>query len=45
VAGGGASGPAPQASQGSGALQNGKLRGGNGFGTNAGSRIQRQITL
>jgi hypothetical protein len=26
-------------------LQNGKSRGGNGFGANAGSRIQRQITL
>jgi len=46
VAGGGtASGPAPQPSQGSGALQNGKARGGNGFGTNPGSRVQHQITL
>src|SRR5712691_10203244 len=51
VAGGGATGPAPQPSQGSGALQNGRVRGGNGFGTNAGSRVQpaaagqRQITL
>ncbi len=51
VAGGGASGPAPQLSQGSGAIQNGRVRGGNGFGTNAGSRVQpaaagqRQITL
>ena len=45
VAGGGASGPAPQPSQGSGALPNGQVRGGNGFGANAGSRIPRQITL
>jgi hypothetical protein len=45
VTGGGASGPAPQASQGSGALQNGKVRGGNGFGINAGSRIVKQAIL
>jgi hypothetical protein len=51
IAGGGASGPAPQPSQGSGASPSGKVRGGNGFGTNPGSRIQpaaagqRQITL
>ena len=45
VIGGGASGPAPQPSQGSGALQNGRFAGGNGFGTNSGSRIQRQVTL
>src|SRR6266403_2612636 len=45
VVGGGASGPAPQASQGSGASPNGQVRGGNGFGSNAGSRIQRQTTL
>ena len=45
VTGGGPSGPAPQASQGSGALPNGLLRGGNGFGVNPGSRIQRQTTL
>ncbi|HXN54005.1 MAG TPA: hypothetical protein VN943_18890 [Candidatus Acidoferrum sp.] len=45
VTGGGASGPAPQASQGSGALLNGQVRGGNGFGANAGSRIARQRTL
>ena len=45
VIGGGATGPAPQASQGSGALPNGQLRGGNGFGANAGSRIPRQFTL
>jgi len=45
VTGGGAIGPAPQASQGSGALPNGFVRGGNGFGVNPGSRIQRPITL
>jgi hypothetical protein len=45
VAGGGASGPAPQPSQGSGALPNGQVRGGNGFGADAGSRIPRQTTL
>ena len=51
VAGGGASGPAPQPSQGSGAAPSGKVRGGNGFGTSPGSRVQpsaagqRQITL
>src|SRR5205085_6164153 len=41
VIGGGANGPSPQASQGSGALPNGQLRGGNGFGAKAGSRIAR----
>jgi hypothetical protein len=45
VAGGGASGPPPQSSQGSGALPNGLVRGGNGFGTRAGARISRQLTL
>ena len=45
VTGGGATGPAPQPSQGSGALPNNIVRGGNGFGTNAGARIQRQTTL
>ena len=45
VAGGGATGPAPQPSQGSGATQNGKVRGGNGFGANPASRIQRQVIL
>ena len=45
VAGGGASGPPPQASQGSGALPSGLVRGGNGFGTNPGSRITRPTTL
>jgi hypothetical protein len=41
VIGGGASGPPPQASQGSGALPNGLVRGGNGFGANPGSRITK----
>lgn len=45
VTGGGATGPAPQPSQGSGAQPKGQLRAGNGFGTTPGSRIQRQITL
>ena len=45
VAGGGASGPAPQPSQGSGVLPNGQVRGGNGFGAKAGSRIPRPFTL
>ena len=45
VVGGGASGPAPQPSQGSGAAPSGKVRGGNGFGTSTGSRVQRQVTL
>jgi len=45
VAGGGASGPAPQPSQGSGAAPSGKVRGGNGFGTSPGARISRQTVL
>ena len=45
VTGGGATGPSPQPSQGSGALPNQIVRGGNGFGTNSGARIQRQTTL
>lgn len=45
VAGGGASGPAPQPSRGSGALSNGLVRGGNGFGVNAGSRVVKPIPL
>jgi len=45
VVGGGASGPAPQASQGSGALPNGQVRGGNGFGANPGARIQQKVAL
>jgi hypothetical protein len=45
VVGGGSAGPAPQPSRGSGALQNGRPRGGNGFGVNPGSRIVRQSSL
>lgn len=45
VAGGGASGPSPQPSRGSGALSNGLAPGGNGFGTHAGSRVTRQTLL
>lgn len=39
VVGGGASGPAPLRSSGSGTPANGKMRGGNGFGTPVGSRV------
>ena len=45
VAGGGATGPAPLPSSGSGVLPNGHVRGGNGFGVNTGSRILRQTVL
>jgi hypothetical protein len=45
VGGGTTTGPAPQPSRGSGALQNGLIRGGNGFGTNTGSRIVKQTVL
>jgi hypothetical protein len=45
VVGGGASGPAPQASTGSGSLTNGLIRGGNGFGVNPGSRVVKSTTL
>src|SRR5580704_10901583 len=45
VVGGGAAGPAPQPSKGSGALPNGLLRGGNGFGINSGARITKSSTL
>jgi len=41
VVGGGASGPAPLPSGGSGTPANGKMRGGNGFGIPAGARISR----
>ncbi|HXL23032.1 MAG TPA: hypothetical protein VOA78_11240 [Candidatus Dormibacteraeota bacterium] len=41
VAGGGAAGPAPLPSTGSGAFPNGVPRGGNGFGLHPGSRIAR----
>jgi hypothetical protein len=45
IAGGGASGPSPLPSQGSGALPNGLLRGGNGFGIHTGSRVVRNSQL
>ncbi len=45
VAGGGASGPAPLPSTGSGVFPNGIARGGNGFGVFPGSRIVRQNVL
>src|SRR6266702_3996532 len=45
VAGGGASGPAPLPSQGSGALANGFAPGGNGFGLHPGARITRTSTF
>ena len=45
VTGGGATGPTPQPSQGSGALPNNIVRGGNGFGATSGARIPRQMTL
>lgn len=45
VAGGGTSGPAPLPSSGSGALPNGLLRGGNGFGVVPGSRVVKQVVL
>ena len=45
VAGGGASGPVPMASSGSGTLRNGMVRGGNGFGVPSGARIVRPQVL
>jgi len=45
VAGGGAAGPAPLPSSGSGVFPNGVPRGGNGFGIHPGSRIVRQSFL
>jgi hypothetical protein len=45
VVGGGASGPAPLPSSGSGALPNGVLRGGNGFGVHPGARVTRAALL
>src|SRR5256714_11840771 len=45
VIGGGASGPTPQPSRGSGALPHGQVRGGHGLGAHAGSRVTRQFTL
>ena len=45
VAGGGTSGPAPLPSSGSGALPNGLLRGGNGFGVVPGARVVKETVL
>jgi hypothetical protein len=45
VVGGGSVGPTPHPSKGSGALPNGQLRGGNGFGTNVGARITKLSPL
>ena len=45
VTGGGANGPAPQPSTGSGVFPNGVPRGGNGFGLHPGSRVLRQGLL
>jgi|SRR5882762_3663831 len=45
VAGGGTSGPVPLPSGGSGALPNGLLRGGNGFGVVPGARVVKQTVL
>lgn len=44
VAGGGATGPAPLPSSGSGTLANGMVRGGNGFGVPVGARIVKQTS-
>lgn len=45
VAGGGASGPTPLPSGGSGTLPNGLLRGGNGFGVVPGARVVKPTLL
>jgi hypothetical protein len=45
VVGGGASGPAPLPTSGSGALVNGLIRGGNGFGVPLGARVVRPVVL
>lgn len=45
VVGGGAVGPTPLPSSGSGALPNGLLRGGNGFGVVPGARVVKQGVL
>ncbi len=45
VVGGGASGPTPLPSSGSGTLTNGLQRGGNGFGTPTGARVVKQTIL
>lgn len=45
VVGGGSAGPAPLPSNGSGAVPNGLLRGGNGFGVVPGARVVKQVVL
>src|SRR5271167_217687 len=45
VVGGGSAGPTPLPSNGSGALPNGLLRGGNGFGVSPGARVTRPTLL
>jgi hypothetical protein len=45
VTGGGASGPTPLASGGSGTLANGTVKGGNGFGAPVGARIVKPVVL
>jgi hypothetical protein len=45
VVGGGATGPAPLASGGSGTLLNGKVSGGNGFGVPVGARVAKKQLL
>ena len=45
VVGGGSAGPSPLPSSGSGALPNGLLRGGNGFGVVPGARVVKQVVL
>jgi hypothetical protein len=45
VVGGGSAGPTPLPSSGSGAVSNGVVRGGNGFGAPAGARIVKQNVL
>jgi hypothetical protein len=45
VVGGGSAGPTPLPSSGSGAVSNGVVRGGNGFGAPTGARIVKQNVL
>ena len=45
VVGGGSAGPSPLPSSGSGAVPNGLLRGGNGFGVVPGARVVKQVVL
>ena len=45
VVGGGASGPSPLPTSGSGTLVNGLVRGGNGFGVPSGARVVKPVVL